>query len=192
MTRNFFKVKQEHLGQNFWSRHCLSDTHFLYPHYIYPHYPQMQVRPFREKNSRRGFYNTPTYQRELPISQREIFVVSSYSLSHYYTYSEEISTQTLPTHIQSVESVFGVTRKHWKKLRMADATWSLLWNSESQTRQGSKKPCWSRSLEGLGTTGRLGLEGILLTHVSQLIVQWIDYRLKGGREVFWRVLWFPL
>ena len=29
---------------------------------------------------------------------------------------------------------------------------------------------WSRSLEGLGTEGRLGLEGLLLTLVSQLIV----------------------
>ena len=27
-----------------------------------------------------------------------------------------------------------------------------------------------RSSEGLGTSGRLGLEGLLLTHVSQLIV----------------------
>ena len=33
-----------------------------------------------------------------------------------------------------------------------------------------QKPCWSRNLESLGTVGRLGLEGILLTHVSQLIV----------------------
>ena len=30
----------------------------------------------------------------------------------------------------------------------------------------SEKPCWSRSLEGLGASGRLGLEGLLLTHVS--------------------------
>ena len=39
-----------------------------------------------------------------------------------------------------------------------------------ETRHGSEKPCWSRSLEGLGIAGRLGLEGLLLTHVSQLIV----------------------
>ena len=30
--------------------------------------------------------------------------------------------------------------------------------------------CWSRSLEGLSTAGRLGLDGFLLTHVSELIV----------------------
>ena len=39
-------------------------------------------------------------------------------------------------------------------------------------------------MEGLGTAGRLGFEGLLLTHVSQLIVKWIDYRLEGGGEVF--------
>ena len=41
---------------------------------------------------------------------------------------------------------------------------------KSETRHGSEKPCWSRSLEGIGTADRLGLEGLLLTHVSQLIV----------------------
>ena len=65
---------------------------------------------------------------------------------------------------------------------MADATWSLLRDLESQTRHGSKKPCWSRSLKGLGTEDRLGLEGLLLTHVSQLIVQWIDFCFEGDGE----------
>ena len=46
----------------------------------------------------------------------------------------------------------------------------VLRDLESYIRHGSKKPCWSRSLEALGTMGRLGLEGLLLTHVSQLIV----------------------
>ena len=53
---------------------------------------------------------------------------------------------------------------------MADATWSLLRDPESKTRHGFEKSCWSRSLEGLGTEDRLGLEGILFTYVSQLIV----------------------
>ena len=65
---------------------------------------------------------------------------------------------------------------------MADATWSLLRDLEIQTRHGSKKPCWSRSLKGLGTEDRLGLEGLLLTYVSQLIVQWIDFCFEGGGE----------
>ena len=41
--------------------------------------------------------------------------------------------------------------------------------SEELDKLSSKKPCWSRSLEGLRASSRLGLEGLLLTHVSQLI-----------------------
>ena len=46
----------------------------------------------------------------------------------------------------------------------------VLRDSESYKKQVSEKSVGSRSLEGLGTVGRLGLEGLLLTHVSQLIV----------------------
>ena len=53
---------------------------------------------------------------------------------------------------------------------MVDATWSLLRDPESKTRHGSEKTYWSKSLENLGTSSILGLEGLLLTHVSQLIV----------------------
>ena len=67
-----------------------------------------------------------------------------------------------------------------------------LWDLKSQTRHDSEKPCWSRSLKGLGIAGRLRLEGLLLTHISQLIVQWIDYHLEGGKEGFRRVLRFSL
>ena len=35
-------------------------------------------------------------------------------------------------------------------------------------------------------------DGLLLTHVSQLIVQQIDFHLEGGREVFRRALQFSL
>ena len=38
----------------------------------------------------------------------------------------------------------------------------VLRDPKSYTRHGSKKPRWSRSLEYLGTLGRLGLEGLLL------------------------------
>ena len=88
---------------------------------------------------------------------------------HFHTIKRLI-TQTLITPFQSVKWPFGVVGKHWKKPRMADATWSLLQDPESQTRHSSEKTCWSRSLEGLDTAGRLGLQSLLLTHVSQLIV----------------------
>ena len=88
---------------------------------------------------------------------------------HFHTI-ERLIVQTLTTAFQSVKWDFGAARKHWKKPRMADATWSLLWDPKSKTRHSFEKPCWSRSLEGLGTVGWLGLEGLLLTYVSQLIV----------------------
>ena len=50
--------------------------------------------------------------------------------------------------------------------------------------QRGNQSTWSKRLEGLGIAGRLGLESLLLTHVSQLIIQWIDYRLEGSRDVF--------
>ena len=79
--------------------------HHLY--YIYPHYPQKWWWVYWEKNLKRGFYNTPTLLETVTHSLREIFVVTSPSLFHWYTHREEICTQTLPTPIQSVDSVFG-------------------------------------------------------------------------------------
>ena len=41
----------------------------------------------------------------------------------------------------------------------------------------------ARSLEGLGTLGRLGLEGLLLFMYPNYIFLWIIDRLEGGEEV---------
>ena len=49
-----------------------------------------------------------------------------------------------------------------------------------------------RSLEGLGTLGRLGLEGLLLFMYPNYIFLWIINRLEGGGEVLHRGLRFPL
>ena len=65
----------------------------------------------------------------------------------------------------------------------------VLQDSECKTRHGSKKPYWSRSLEGLGTLGRLGLKGLLLFVYPNLLSSGSIYRLKGGGEVFHQVLW---
>ena len=50
----------------------------------------------------------------------------------------------------------------------------------------------ARSLEGLGTLGRLGLEGLLLFMYPNFILQWIIDRLEGGGEVLHQELRFPL
>ena len=49
---------------------------------------------------------------------------------HFHTI-ERLIAQTLITPFQSVKWSVGVAGKHWKKPRMADATWSLLRDSES-------------------------------------------------------------
>ena len=68
----------------------------------------------------------------------------------------------------------------------------VLQDPESLTRHGFEKPCWSKSLKGLGTLGRLGLEGLLLFVYPNLLSSGSIYRLEGGGEVFRRVLRFPL
>ena len=64
---------------------------------------------------------------------------------------------------------------------MANATWSLFQDPESQTRHGSEKSCWSRSLEGLGTEGRLGLGGSL-TYPCILTDCLVNQLLLRGRQ----------
>ena len=44
---------------------------------------------------------------------------------------ERLIAQTLTTPCQSVKWEFGAVGKHWKKPRMADAKWCLLWDPES-------------------------------------------------------------
>ena len=53
-------------------------------------------------------------------------------LLHLYFHTiERLIAQTLTTPFQSVKWDFGATGKHWKKPRMADATWSLLRDPKS-------------------------------------------------------------
>ena len=55
----------------------------------------------------------------------------------------------------------------WEAVRKEPIShWLMLWSSsgirEARKEIGLAQPRWSRSLEGLGTLGRLGLEGLLL------------------------------
>ena len=70
--------------------------------------------------------------------------------------------------------------------------WAKLRDPKSQKRQDSEKSVGSRNLEGSSTCGRLGLEIFLLFVYFNFIFQWIDFDLEGHREVFHRVLQFPL
>ena len=63
----------------------------------------------------------------------------------------------------------------------------MLWAiAESSKLKKTKVWCnfvGARSLEGLGTLGKLGLEGLLLFMYPNLILQWIIDCLEGGGEV---------
>ena len=55
----------------------------------------------------------------------------------------------------------------WEVVRKEPIScWLMLWSSsgiwEARKEIGSAQPRWRKSLEGLGTLGRLGLEGLLL------------------------------
>ena len=67
--------------------------------------------------------------------------------------------------------------KFW---RMQSGT---LWDPKSWTRHSSEKPCWSRSLEGLGSLGRLSLEGLLLFMYLNWLSSGSIYCLEGSKEV---------
>ena len=96
--------------------------------------------------------------------------------------------------------LFRVQRMFWSlgsfgdlPKEVGEAWWmqsGILQDSESQKRHGSRKPCWSRSLEGLGALSRLSLEGLLLFVYPNLLFSGSIYRLEGGKEFFHRVLWF--
>ena len=49
-------------------------------------------------------------------------------------------------------------------------------------KHSSEKPCWSRSLKGLGALGRLGLEGLLLFMYPNLLSSGSIYCLEGDEE----------
>ena len=167
----------------------LSDTHFLHRHYIYPHYPQMMRRASERKTQQKHLRVRNCYTNNSLHICLWNFVISYLSISVPLRGWQH---KHLLHPLRVLSEVFGTARKHWKKSRMADATWSSLWDPKCQIGHSSEKPCWSRSFEGLVIEGRLCLEGLLFTHVSQLIFQWIDYHLEGGGEVFRRVLRFPL
>ena len=55
-----------------------------------------------------------------------LFVECPHLLPLHFHIIERLIAQTLTTPFQSVKWSFGTAGKHWKKPRMADATWSLL------------------------------------------------------------------
>ena len=100
--------------------------------------------------------------------------------------------KSLPHHIQSSEKVIGV----WEAVQeRTNSFWLMQWANckirKARENKVRRNPIGARSLEGLGASGRLGLEGLLLFMYLNWFSSGSFYRLEGGGEVFHRVLWFP-
>ena len=120
--------------------------------------------------------------------------LSLFSFSLPLSYLERKFVPKYNPHIFRVQRVswslgnFGdLPKKAGKAWRMQSG---VLRDPENQKRHDSEKPCWSRSLEGLGTLGKLGLEGLLLFVYPNLLFSGSIYRLEGSGEVFRRILQF--
>ena len=169
----------------------------LHPYYIYPHYPQKYERLFREKNPRQVFYHTHTH-----LSKRESY--SSLVRNHFSLFFFPLSLSYLKRrfvpkhnpHLFRVQRVFQSLKSFGDLPKESGEAWwmqqGVLRNPESQRRHDFEKSIGSRSLKGSSTLGKLGLEGLLLFVYLNLLSSGSIYRLKGGKEVFRRVLRFPL
>ena len=139
--------------------------------------------------------HTPIFQRESYLSLvRNHSSLFSFPLP--LSYFERRFVPKHNPHIFRVQRVFWSLGSFGDLPKEAGEAWRMqsfvLRDLKNQTRHGFEKPCWSRSLEGLSTLGRLGLEGLLLFVYPNLLSSGLIYRLEGGREVFHRVLQFPL
>ena len=70
--------------------------------------------------------------------------------------------------------------------------WTIAESGKLEKKKVQRNLVGARSLDGLGTSGRLGLEGLLLFMYPNYIFYWIINYLEGGGEVLRRGLRFPL
>ena len=70
--------------------------------------------------------------------------------------------------------------------------WAIAGSSKLEKTKIQHNLVGTRSLEGLGTLDRLGLEGLLLFMYPKFILLWIIDTSEGGRKVLRRGLWFSL
>ena len=78
------------------------------------------------------------------------------------------------------------TNRYWLML------WAIAESGKLKKAKVRRNLVGARSLEGLGTLDRLGLEGILLFMYPNFILQWFIDHLEGSIEVLRRGLRFPL
>ena len=145
----------------------LSMTFLPFTHTIYTLITHKSMRGYSKRKTLYRFSttHTHTFQRESYSS----LMRNHCSLFSFHLPLSYLERRFVPKHNPPL---FRVWRVFWslgsfgELPKEAGETWQMqsgvLQDLESQIRHGSKKPCWSRRLKGLGTLGRLGLEGLLL------------------------------
>ena len=144
--------------------------------------------PLKEKKPQIGFLqHTPIFQRESYSS----LVRNNSSLFSFPLPLSYIKRRFVPKHnphILRVQKVFWSLGSFGDLPKEVDETWwmqsDVLWDLESQRRHDFEKSFGSRSLEGLSTFGKLGLESILLFVYFNFILQQIDLPIGGRRRGF--------
>ena len=139
--------------------------------------------------------HTPIFQREsYSFLMRNHSNLFSFSLPLLYIERRFVPKYNL--YLFRVQRVFWSLGSFGDLPKESGEAWRMqsgvLRDPKSQTRHGFEKPCWSRSLEGLGALGRLSLEGLLLFVYPNLLFSRSIYCLEDGGEVLCRVLRFPL
>ena len=101
--------------------------HTFYTYTIYTHIThKWEEESLRENPSKK------TWELEIVIlTFLYTFYLWNFLISYLSISIERLIAQTLTTPFKSVKWSFGAAGKHWKKPRMADATWSLLRNPEN-------------------------------------------------------------
>ena len=136
----------------------------------------------REKPQIGFLQHTPIFQKEsYPLLVRNHS--SLFSIPLPLSYLERRFVPKHNSHLFRVQRVFWSLGSFGDLPKEASEAWQMqsgvLRDPESQRRHDSMKSVGSRSLKGLSTLGRLGLEGLLFFVYSNFILQWIDLPLRG-------------
>ena len=165
---------------------CIPFSH----QYKYPSFPQNMCNYSERKILREVSSKHPPNQRELLILREKS--LQSFLIPSLIVIPIEIRFLSKHyLHPFRVLSVFGALGsigrcQGWRML------WIIAESGKLKKKKVRRNLVGVRSLEGLSTSGRLGLEGLLLFMYPNYIFQWIIDRLEGGGEVLRRGVRFPL
>ena len=130
MSREYLTGKAflRDIRETFCSASLSSLIHTFCTHTIYTHITHKWKGESLRKNPSKNTWELEIVLPTIPYT----FVcgISSSPTLHFHTI-ERFLAQTLTTPFESVKWYFGAAGKHWKKPRIADATWSLLQDPES-------------------------------------------------------------